>query len=218
MINLRPFHGTPQTQDLRLRANVDLRTEGLFFVFELSGRLEHVLFPEAIQWLVDRAQAEPDILPRVALSRKDRLWEHTCFEAFISAPALKRYYELNMSPAKEWAVYHFNDYREGMTPEYRLTDVEAKVSLAIEKGALLNKTATLRYEFGFDVASLQTLRIGLGSIQNLQLGLTAVIEMRDHSKTYWALKHTGDRADFHQRASFILQMHDGLAEVEQGDS
>lgn len=42
--------------------------------------------------------------------------------------------------------------------------------------------------------------------QALDLGLTAVIETRDHRLTYWALRHPTPKPDFHNRQGFALQV------------
>ena len=41
---------------------------------------------------------------RVASRRADRLWQHTCFEAFIARRDARAYCELNFSPSGEWAA------------------------------------------------------------------------------------------------------------------
>ena len=53
-------------------------------------------------------------IPAKCSSRRvDRLWEHTCFEAFIRADGDPSYYEFNFSPSGEWAAYSFRGYRDG---------------------------------------------------------------------------------------------------------
>jgi hypothetical protein len=41
----------------------------------------------------------------------------------------------------------------------------------------------------------------------LQLGLSAVIEAADGSKSYWALAHCATQPDFHLRQSFTLTLN-----------
>src|SRR5256885_16422013 len=41
------------------------------------------------------------------------LWQHTCFEIFISRAGMDAYYEFNFSPSGEWAAYAFHRYRDG---------------------------------------------------------------------------------------------------------
>jgi hypothetical protein len=43
--------------------------------------------------------------------------------------------------------------------------------------------------------------------KSLQLGLSAVIEANDGSRSYWALLHPESRPDFHHRAGFILSLN-----------
>src|ERR1700755_3260575 len=51
-----------------------------------------------------------------APGQADGLWKHTCFEAFIRPSGSSRYFEFNFSPTRQWAVYRFDSYRQGMTP------------------------------------------------------------------------------------------------------
>src|SRR6185503_6002309 len=46
--------------------------------------------------------------------RRDELWKHTCFEAFIALDRAGGYFEINLSPSFDWAVYRFSGYRAGM--------------------------------------------------------------------------------------------------------
>lgn len=64
--------------------------------------------------------AWPALTPSLALhgpgQRRDELWRQTCFECFVSASDSKEYVELNVSSTGDWALYHFDDYRQGMRP------------------------------------------------------------------------------------------------------
>jgi len=53
------------------------------------------------------------IPPKCPPRRVDRLWEHTCFEAFIRVDGDPSYYEFNFSLSSEWAAYWFRNYRDG---------------------------------------------------------------------------------------------------------
>ena len=53
--------------------------------------------------------------PKAAPTRRDELWKHTCFEAFLGAGE-SGYVEVNLSPSNEWAAYRFTTYRAGLTP------------------------------------------------------------------------------------------------------
>src|SRR5262245_198000 len=45
--------------------------------------------------------------------KADHLWQHTCFEAFVSVKSKPEYYEFNFAPSGEWAIYSFQRYRDG---------------------------------------------------------------------------------------------------------
>lgn len=47
----------------------------------------------------------------------------------------------------------------------------------------------------------------LPSDHTLLLGISAVIELADGSKSYWALEHGAPQPDFHLRQSFALTLH-----------
>jgi len=121
----------------------------------------------------------------------DNLWQHTCCEAFVAAVDDKQYREFNFSPSGQWAVYDFKDCRErdtGTTPPdapritmQRLAD---GFQLTAELGPALLPTGKM-----------------------LQLGLSAVIEAADGSKSYWALAHCATQPDFHLRQSFTLTLN-----------
>jgi hypothetical protein len=143
--------------------------------FSLRGDLDRLRFPA------------PG-LPR----RTDRLWEHTCFEAFLARPGQDAYWELNLAPSTEWAAYRFQRYREGGGPA---PNVEPRITVQRSQGRL-------------DVwaeAALDALDPG----QGLQVGLSAVIEPLDGPLSYWALRHGPGRPDFHLRAGFALDLQPG---------
>ena len=82
-----------------LVANVELVGPVLRFSYRLRGELAAIAIPH-----------------RVPARRAERLWEHTCFEAFVAPGAGERYFELNFSPSTEWAAYELDGYRRGQHP------------------------------------------------------------------------------------------------------
>ena len=42
--------------------------------------------------------------------------------------------------------------------------------------------------------------------RSLQIGLSAIIEDREGSLSYWALKHAPDKPDFHSAVAFALNL------------
>ena len=121
--------------------------------------------------------------------RTDRLWRHTCFEAFVMAGEGPEYREFNFSPSGEWAVYDFRAYRNGDVSENNLAP-----------GIVVHKTMD-RLELGAE--------IGRGLLphgRQLRLGLSAVVEDAAGLLSYWALRHPPGRPDFHHTDAFAIQM------------
>lgn len=129
-------------------------------------------------------------------ARKDDLWRSTCFELFARDPLSGAYVEYNFAPAAAWAAYCFRDYRSGQTsPPVQAPHM---VDGRIEGHA--NETG--RFDYAVTLTREGVLRGG-----DLLIGLSAVIEERDGTKSYWALRHPpGDRPDFHHPDCFALAL------------
>lgn len=132
-------------------------------------------------------------IPRLGpIARGDRLWEHTCFEAFLQPEGAEGYVELNLAPSGAWAAYGFDGYRAGM----QALEVEAP---------------DIRMKVGPDALSLQA-RIhldalpGFTSARALRLGLCAVVEEAGGQRSYWALAHPAGKPDFHAPAGFAAEL------------
>ncbi len=122
----------------------------------------------------------------------DELWRHTCFEAFVREPTAPSYVEFNFSPSTEYAGYSFTGYREGMHGTYCTRPVVAVNSTS--------KRLELR-------ATIWMRRIPQINIDGpLRLGLSAIIEETDGSKSWWALAHPQGKPDFHHADSFVLDL------------
>lgn len=126
--------------------------------------------------------------PRATPARRDGLWRSTCFEAFIKPGAGDAYFEFNFSPSGDWAAYRFDRYRRGMmnaavmAPDIQWRTLDGAAELA----ARIDATA-------------------LGLSPSARLGLSAILETKQHEKTYWALAHPGDKPDFHHAGGFIAR-------------
>jgi len=119
--------------------------------------------------------------------RAEELWTTTCFEVFLRANDSQSYREWNFAPSGSWAAYDFSDYRSGMAaadvaePYVRFEDNMTWFAL----GATIAVPACTRW----------------------QLGLSAVLEERDGTKSYWALAHPpGDKPDFHAADCFAARL------------
>jgi hypothetical protein len=123
----------------------------------------------------------------------DRLWQHTCFEVFISVEGHSAYHEFNCAPSGEWAAYAFRRYREGAP----LADDELAPSIIVRSaGDGLALDAIVRLD------RLPTTE----PHAPLQLALSAVVEEKDGALSYWALKHPPGKPDFHHPDAFALEL------------
>jgi hypothetical protein len=125
------------------------------------------------------AAEEPD--------RKDDLWQATCFEAFLREAGGDAYREWNFAPSGDWAAYDFTSRRDGRTN----ADVAAPY---------------IRVEDNMTWWALGA-TIAVDAETHWTLGLSAVLEEKDGTKSYWALAHAeGDKPDFHDPACFAAHL------------
>lgn len=124
--------------------------------------------------------------PRRALGRTDGLWQTTCCEIFLQPEGHPHYLEFNLSPSTAWASYWFDDYRAGM----READVEPNFDRV---GGIVQAL--------FDISNQPDLQH-----VDWRLGLSAVIEESDGTKSYWALAHPPGKPDFHHPDCFALTL------------
>ncbi|MEB3310350.1 MAG: DOMON-like domain-containing protein [Snowella sp.] len=124
-------------------------------------------------------------------TRLDELWQTTCFEFFLGLSGSSRYWEFNLSPAGHWNIYRFDNYRQGMTTE---TAYQALPFVVQHQSDCFGLILTL------DLNPIITPE------QELNVGITTVIESKNQTITYWALTHAAKEADFHQRASFTIHL------------
>ncbi|HEX8300188.1 MAG TPA: GIY-YIG nuclease family protein [Sphingomonas sp.] len=134
--------------------------------------------------LTYRVIGDAVMVAQAVSKRADGLWEHTCFELFVQPAGGLEYFEFNFSPSTQWAAYRLEDYRTGMS------------DLAIDAPAIE------RLDYGVRV----TIDLGRLPPGNWQIGLSAVIEELDGTKSYWALAHPPGAPDFHDPACFALEL------------
>ena len=121
--------------------------------------------------------------------RCDGLWRHTCCEAFIGEVGTAAYREFNLSPSGEWQAYAFADYRAG-----GLLEPATAPAIATESHA----------DRFILVARIPPQNLPAGPL--LRIGLCAVLEDRDGGLSYWALRHTPGKPDFHHPDTFVLEI------------
>ena len=153
--------------------------------FEPSGNADEIL----LTLRVDGSEnlAIPD---GQSSTRTDNLWKTTCFEMFLNPAGTEQYFEFNFSPSSQWAAYVFDSYRHNM--RNLCLPIEPQVERGIEAGE------DFVIEVKLDLTSIPS---GL-----LRMGLSAVIEELDGTKSYWALAHVPGPPDFHNRDCFIATL------------
>ena len=119
--------------------------------------------------------------------RTDELWRTTCFEAFLRPVGEEAYREWNFAPSGDWAAYDFSAYRDGMS--------EAEVGAP----------PYIRMEDNLTWWTLgATIAVDAGT--QWELGLSAVLEEKDGTKSYWAVAHATDKPDFHHPDCFVARL------------
>lgn len=168
-----PESASRAVRDVRVR--VDRTADGtLALAYSLTGSVTRVRVP------APRPR-------RVA----DRLWEHTCCEAFIAQAGRPAYHEFNFAPSGEWMAHAFRVYRDGGP----LADEALDPGVATRATAdALELHATIR---------LARLAPALAHAE-LKLALSVVVEDEAGAFAYWALRHPPGRPDFHHPDAFAL--------------
>ena len=140
-------------------------------------------------WFGVRAPGSRFLLPEAKEpARTDGLWQTTCFEAFIRQAGEEAYREWNFAPSGDWAAYDFESHRQGMAE----ADITAPPYIRMEDNLTwFALGATIAVESG----------------KSWELGLSAVLEEKDGTKSYWALAHPpGDKPDFHHPDCFVARL------------
>ncbi|QIG80441.1 DOMON-like domain-containing protein [Stakelama tenebrarum] len=121
--------------------------------------------------------------------RRDALWRTTCFEAFVRPGRAKHYREYNFAPSRNYAIYDFERYREGMA----VADSAVPPRIFVDSDSdRLSVTAMVDP--------------GDWWVAGSRWGLSAVIEDRDGGISHWALAHPSEKPDFHDPSCFALQL------------
>ena len=155
----------------------------------VTGKIERNNNELKIEYNLQKSQV---IIPEVAnnLTRQFDLWEHTCFEFFLGIKDSSQYWEFNLSPSGNWNVFRFPDYRQDIAEEMAFNQLPFRV--------LQDDSLQLRAEIDLDKI--------IAPEQNIDVGITTVVEDEDANLSYWALSHPGKEADFHLRDSFLIEI------------
>jgi hypothetical protein len=125
--------------------------------------------------------------------RSDRLWEHTCFEAFLGVKGKPEYYEFDFAPSGEWSAYAFRSYRDGAPLEAKRPAPGITVRSSPDSLAL-------------DVVIRADQLPIIAPRAQLRLALSAVVENDSGVLSCWALKHPLGKPDFHHSDAFALEI------------
>jgi hypothetical protein len=139
-------------------------------------------------WFGIGAPASRFVIPQTEEPvRADELWRTTCFEAFLRQPGSEAYREWNFAPSGNWAAYDFSGYREGMA------------------NAEIASPPYIRMEDNLTWWAVGA-TIGMDAEAEWELGLSAVLEEKDGTKSYWALTHPSEKPDFHAPGCFVARL------------
>ena len=165
---------TSHVPAISVSGKLSLENNFLNVRYSLAGKTESILLPPASP----------------VSSRKAELWKATCFEIFLAIRDQPAYWEFNMSPSGDWNVYRMDAYRRiGFREEAAIAELPFEFQTRAD-GVFLDVAVDLTF------VSL--------SKEQLQMGITAIIQTKDGGETYWALAHPAPYADFHLRESFTL--------------
>jgi len=145
-------------------------------MYQLNDPEQQIFWPEA----------------QATLSRQDYLWGSTCFELFVQVVGSSEYLELNLSPARLWNVYRFDEYRRPAQMPPRRDDRLKVLSLNVDPHT--RRLVAVVDWSGCFVAG-----------QALRVGLTCVLKDQVGQCSYWALQH-GGQPDFHRASDWLVHV------------
>ena len=169
----------PHPQNLTIAPNAKLNADLSVKGSKLTAKFEFT-------------SGEALLVPPSTRARKNELWKSTCFELFLKPLNSPNYWEINFCPTGDWNVYFFESYRSGMRDELKIKEVKLDQLEYSESKCVC--------EFSVDLAPIEL--SGL-----VQVGATAVIEMKSGSKSYWGLAHAGEQPNFHLAESFVYTLN-----------
>ncbi|BAB73738.1 DOMON-like domain-containing protein [Anabaena sp. FACHB-709] len=175
IFSLQPFPSEESLVDLKIAGNISRHNNQLTINYQVVGELAPVEIPSSVD------------IP----TRKHELWQDTCFEFFIGIKDSQQYWEFNLSPSRNWNIYRFHGYRQGMQEETAFTALPFSIE---------NYSDSLEMSLNVDLERI------ISPEQLIDVAITTVIKQKDGKITYWALVHPGKEADFHIRDSFIIRL------------
>lgn len=175
VFSLKPFATSESIANIKIAGNIARNGNLLIISYALIGDLSEI------------AIAPPSNTP----TRKNELWEDTCFEFFLGIQDSTCYWEFNLSPSGDWNVYSFDGYRQGMREEATFATLPFSVQQSEECCAIA---------LDIDLDKIVSIE------QKIEIAITTVIKKNDDEVSYWAVTHKGKEADFHLRESFAIEL------------
>lgn len=173
LIQLRPHPDSPDPRVEAIWLRVSRDDGALSLRFALRGDLAHLILPSG-----------------TGGARRDGLWQHTCFEAFLRPAGTDAYVEYNFAPNGDWAAYQFDGYRGD------------RIDLDCPPPSIETKINPDSIDVTVKIPDLpETLKTS-----DLLLGPSAVIESQDGLRSYWALHHPLSKPDFHHIENFKIRV------------
>jgi hypothetical protein len=189
---LVPHPAVPAPPGIRVEAGARLETDALRLAFRLAGDLAALRVPPSAARTA-----------RVARMAMDRLWHHTCFEAFAGRDDADAYHELNLAPSGAWAAYAFRAYRERASGAAILRPPRVNVSHTVD--AIVLEAIVVLSPLVRD-----------RSLAPTRLGLTAVVEDAAGALSYWSLHHAPGPPDFHHADVRTIRLEASVDPCEGG--
>jgi len=176
----------PSFAPFHLESSIQLQKEldRLKVSFRITGPISELLWPK------ERTSNE--------LERGHQLWQHTCFELFVSSSQSPAYCEWNFSSTKQWDHFHFDSYRQ--------TSNSQQIVNAIQKIDFKKTANSALIDVEIDLLKIPTLAKILSNGETIFVSTTVVLENKKSEKSYWALSHQDSQPDFHNKNSFIAKI------------
>lgn len=175
LFTLVPFDENETNSKLKIEGEIARQENILAVVYRLVGDLNNIVIP----------------LSNSSPTRHHELWQNTCFEFFLGLKDSPKYWEFNLSPAGDWNIYCFKNYRQGMA--------EAKEFNALPF-IVARRSPCLKLKLTLDLSPI------IAAEQDLAVGITTVIKFKTGVLSYWALTHSTSEADFHHQDNFVIHL------------
>ena len=169
---MKPFKPSSKVEEFA--CSIDFEDGFLFANYHLRGSLDN---------LIVRSKSGQPLF-------KDELWKATVFEIFLKKENAKQYYEWNLCPSTFYASYLFESYREPQPP--------SKISSGIPE-VIHYHCSSSRLDFNVKIP----LPSELLECNEFKIQISAILDFDGQDeKEFFALKHPGDQADFHNQECF----------------